>query len=322
MNGYCIVYDENGRAYIEHGIIRNAGQTAHKYIMKIGDGVKARYFYTQEQIDAYKKNLQDRKTDRYARDVIKQREKQGREYQKKQEKAQKEAQYEEVSLKDFLTGGSVGRELREREKKAKEAQKAAEKAEKKQIREQEKAEKYQQRVNELVANTRENSKNQKQADFWKDNPDAGGNSDVLKYHREKAEQYGDEHPMLRNYHENQAKALEREIAEYAASSQKSYQDKANKEVERVLNQSHSYRKANEHMEKAAEQAEIAREQRRIAREYERLAEELIDDYERTSLPGMAQKTVREGAEVLSKLLNGLTDIPMKALNSATVRVKK
>ena len=57
---YYIAVDENGQAYIEHGVLRNIGQRAHKYIMKIGDGAKARYLYTKEEVQAY---LNGRKTD-------------------------------------------------------------------------------------------------------------------------------------------------------------------------------------------------------------------------------------------------------------------
>ena len=50
-NCYIITVDENGEPYLEHAWLRR-GQ-AHKYIMKIGDGLKARYFYTQAEVDAY-----------------------------------------------------------------------------------------------------------------------------------------------------------------------------------------------------------------------------------------------------------------------------
>lgn len=50
---YIIVYDENGEPHLEHAWLRR-GQ-AHKYIMKIGEGLKARYFYTQAEVDAYMK---------------------------------------------------------------------------------------------------------------------------------------------------------------------------------------------------------------------------------------------------------------------------
>lgn len=53
---YYIAIDENGEAYIEHGLFdraRSTGQRAHKYLMKIGEGAKARYLYTQEEVRAY-----------------------------------------------------------------------------------------------------------------------------------------------------------------------------------------------------------------------------------------------------------------------------
>ena len=48
---YFITYDENGEVHLEHAWLRR-GQ-AHKYILKIGEGLKARYFYTQPEVDAY-----------------------------------------------------------------------------------------------------------------------------------------------------------------------------------------------------------------------------------------------------------------------------
>lgn len=58
MGDYIITYDENGQAYIEHAFWNRKGQTKknHKYLLKIGEGVKARYFYTKAEVDAYYKN--------------------------------------------------------------------------------------------------------------------------------------------------------------------------------------------------------------------------------------------------------------------------
>lgn len=50
-NDYIIMFDENGSPYIEHAYGN------HKYLMKIGEGLKARYFYTQEEIAAYQRAL-------------------------------------------------------------------------------------------------------------------------------------------------------------------------------------------------------------------------------------------------------------------------
>lgn len=59
MEDYIILVDETGRPYIAHadmlGGARRGAQRLHKYIMKIGDGAKARYFYTQEEIRAYQR---------------------------------------------------------------------------------------------------------------------------------------------------------------------------------------------------------------------------------------------------------------------------
>lgn len=52
MNNYIIAVDRDGQPYIAHAWGRGAnGQ--HKYIAKIGEGAKARYFYTQEQLRAF-----------------------------------------------------------------------------------------------------------------------------------------------------------------------------------------------------------------------------------------------------------------------------
>lgn len=65
MNDYYIAIDENGQPYIAHaGMISNAVSTVrngvgrgvrqnHKYLMKIGEGTKARYLYTQQEVQAY-----------------------------------------------------------------------------------------------------------------------------------------------------------------------------------------------------------------------------------------------------------------------------
>ena len=56
---YIVLIDENGQPYIAHGLwsrvksgARSAGSRAHKYILKVGEGVKARYAYTKEEADA------------------------------------------------------------------------------------------------------------------------------------------------------------------------------------------------------------------------------------------------------------------------------
>lgn len=65
---YIITIDENGEPHLEHAWLRR-GQ-AHKYIMKIGEGLKARYFYTQAEVDAYMN--QGKRTVRNAADKTKQ----------------------------------------------------------------------------------------------------------------------------------------------------------------------------------------------------------------------------------------------------------
>ena len=57
---YIILIDENGQPYIAHGWwdgaksgakkvfsgIKNAGSTAHKYLLKVGEGAKAQYAFS------------------------------------------------------------------------------------------------------------------------------------------------------------------------------------------------------------------------------------------------------------------------------------
>lgn len=62
---YMILVNEDGQPFIAHaGIVSNAAsgvgrgvRQSHKYIMKIGEGLKARYFYTQDEIRAYQQEM-------------------------------------------------------------------------------------------------------------------------------------------------------------------------------------------------------------------------------------------------------------------------
>lgn len=65
QNGYYIAFDENGTPYIEHGIVdvkmkadalHNPLNKSHKYLMRIIDNGKYRYFYTQGEIQAWQKS--------------------------------------------------------------------------------------------------------------------------------------------------------------------------------------------------------------------------------------------------------------------------
>lgn len=51
MNDYIVAIDEYGQPYIAHAL-KN-----HKYLMKIGEGTKARYLYTQAEVSAYLQGL-------------------------------------------------------------------------------------------------------------------------------------------------------------------------------------------------------------------------------------------------------------------------
>lgn len=46
---YVVLFDENGQPYIAHAWGKG---TAHKYIEKWGEGAKARYFYTKQELEA------------------------------------------------------------------------------------------------------------------------------------------------------------------------------------------------------------------------------------------------------------------------------
>lgn len=54
-NDRIVVFDENGQPFIAHAWFNRKGSTKkdHKYLMKIGEGAKARYLYTQQEVQAY-----------------------------------------------------------------------------------------------------------------------------------------------------------------------------------------------------------------------------------------------------------------------------
>lgn len=67
QDAYIILFDENGSPYIAHGIIssaRNAYQNLkeriHKYILKVEENGGWRYFYSQAEIEAWKRAKQNR----------------------------------------------------------------------------------------------------------------------------------------------------------------------------------------------------------------------------------------------------------------------
>ena len=91
---YVMLVDENGRAYLAHGI----KDRAHKYLVKITDGAKNRYLYTQQEVNAY---LNRRKSDKYARGVMKDREKQGRQSLKDEAKARKQAEKDKAKYNKY-----------------------------------------------------------------------------------------------------------------------------------------------------------------------------------------------------------------------------
>lgn len=64
MGNYMISYDRDGSYHLEHAWGKKTGKASVKYIAKIGEGAKARYFYTQEQLKAFqqgtKKKVEDK----------------------------------------------------------------------------------------------------------------------------------------------------------------------------------------------------------------------------------------------------------------------
>lgn len=57
-NNYVILVDENGQPYIVHSIFGDARKKGSKYIERIKEGAKTRYFYTKSELDAYRNKQQ------------------------------------------------------------------------------------------------------------------------------------------------------------------------------------------------------------------------------------------------------------------------
>ncbi len=60
-NNYVILVDENGHPFIAHGIFGDARKQGTKYIERIKEGAKTRYFYTKAELDAYRNKQQANK---------------------------------------------------------------------------------------------------------------------------------------------------------------------------------------------------------------------------------------------------------------------
>lgn len=56
MSNYVILIDENGQPYIAHSVFTKVRDTAHKYIAKVINKGKARYFYDRGEYEAYTKS--------------------------------------------------------------------------------------------------------------------------------------------------------------------------------------------------------------------------------------------------------------------------
>lgn len=75
-NNYVILVDENGQPFIAHGLFGDLKRKGAKYIEKITEGAKTRYFYTQQEIEAY------RNKQRELRNMINSKNQSARAYQK------------------------------------------------------------------------------------------------------------------------------------------------------------------------------------------------------------------------------------------------
>ena len=72
MANYVILIDENGQPYIAHSIftkardaVKSAGRSAHKYIAKVVNKGKTRYFYDRAEYEAYTRSSPGRPSDRF-----------------------------------------------------------------------------------------------------------------------------------------------------------------------------------------------------------------------------------------------------------------
>lgn len=52
MNWYVITPSTSDE-YLEHGWFKDTARKVHKYILRVKDGAKWRYFYTKAEIDAW-----------------------------------------------------------------------------------------------------------------------------------------------------------------------------------------------------------------------------------------------------------------------------
>lgn len=104
-NEYYVAIDSNGEPYIEHAIFgRNSGGSNSrgsrqnvKYLEKIKDGARTRYFYTQDELQAYYDNMRGK-----AKDTA----------QQAKQKAQKVAERAKVEARYAV--GSAQKEARDR----------------------------------------------------------------------------------------------------------------------------------------------------------------------------------------------------------------
>lgn len=139
MNDYVMKVDSNGLPYISHGF----GDRAHKYIAKIGEGAKARYFYTQQEIDAYKRDralnkskkelensraAQNKQTEKLGSKEADRRKKAAAQREKEAKAAEKASKYNTVSVVDYVTGGVGRSQYKKRKKEVEDYERQAEKA--------------------------------------------------------------------------------------------------------------------------------------------------------------------------------------------------
>ena len=137
MEDYIIMIDQNGQPYIEHSWADVWKKKAHKYLLKIGEGAKARYFYTQAEIDAYYRKVRgntEQKVNKY-KSKVKESNKRVKEKIKEKidDRTGKTARYNVATSRSNYkkVSASLHKQLKEREelqKKEKEALKDYKKA--------------------------------------------------------------------------------------------------------------------------------------------------------------------------------------------------
>lgn len=278
MNDVYIAVDQNGRAYLAHGF----GDRAHKYLMKIKDGAKNRYLYTQQEVNAY---LNRRKSDRYARSVMKDREKQGRQSLKDEAKARKQAEKDKAKYDRYAAEYASG------------VQSQREKQGRQHVKQEQKAQKQAEKQAKRDAKYRETT--------LKDYLTGGKEQEA--YRKAKAE--------LKEANEDLKGRKGNLFQDPVKGKGDIYIDAMNKSAKtrrQVLNTGVDWfdadKRAQEKTEKARADMYKAREQ---VKEAEKLLEDREREYEESSLPGQIHKLGRETSEGLQDLVGKVGGIKVR-----------